>query len=373
MYTNTIPGCFIRAPGDVQIMFALESALDLVAREIGMDPLALRRKNAAIEGDLDVQGGLMLEPRAHEVLDLLERESRWHEPLPAGRGRGMSFTLRHTGNGNANAQLLPQANGDILVRTGTTEQGMGILTALQRVVATELGLPFERVRAERGATDVAAWDPGVGSTRTLHISGQAALDACRLLKEQLARLGGEAGLSWDDGIAALLAAHDGALVITGTYNKESIPTEPEYNSFVAYAVEVTVDRETGAFTIDDVVLAMDVGTIVNPVAHRGQIDGGFIYALGAAITEELLLDEGRITNLSFADYKLIAMPDIPPFRVALIEETSGPGPFGTRGAGEINLSGVGPAIANAVADACGARVMTMPITAERVYAALQRP
>jgi CO/xanthine dehydrogenase Mo-binding subunit len=370
VYTNTIPGCFIRAPGDVQIMFALESAMDLVAGELGINPIALRRKNAAVEGDRDIEGGLMLEPRAAEVLDTIERESRWNAPLPPGRGRGMSLTLRHTGNGSANAQLLPQANGDILVRTGTTEQGMGVLTALQRVVAVELGLPFERVRAERGGTDVAAFDPGVGSTRTLHISGQAALDACRNLKRQLASLGGSAGRSWDDGIAALRAAHGGELVVTGTYGKALDPTEPEYNSFIAYAVEVTVDRETGAFTIDDVVMAADVGTIVNPVAHRGQIDGGFIYALGAAITEELNLEDGRITNLSFADYKLVTMRDIPPFRVTLIEETSGPGPFGTRGAGELNLSGVAPAIANAVADACGARVMTLPITAERVYAAL---
>jgi CO/xanthine dehydrogenase Mo-binding subunit len=117
-------------------------------------------------------------------------------------------------------------------------------------------------------------------------------------------------------------------------------------------------------------MAADVGTIVNPVAHRGQIDGGFIYALGAALTEELILDEGRIANLSFADYKLITMRDVPPFRVALLEETSRAGPFGTRGAGELNLSGVGPAITNAVANACGARVTTLPITAERVYHAL---
>jgi CO/xanthine dehydrogenase Mo-binding subunit len=371
VYTNTIPGCFIRSPGDVQIMFALESAMDMIAREVGLDPLDLRRRNAVIDGDRDVQGHVILEPRAAEVLDRLEAESAWRTPLPPGRGRGMAFTLRHIGNGKAHTQLVVQRNGDVLVRTGTTEQGMGILTVLQRVVATELGLPFSRVRAERGATDVAGVDPGVGSSRTTHISGGAARDACRRLRERLAGAARGANLAWDDNVAALFAASGDDLVVTGTYEAADAPGSPEYNDFVAYAVEVTVDRETGGFTIDDVVLVTDVGTIINPVAHRGQIDGGFIYGLGAAVTEELRLEDGRITNLSFADYKLPTMRDIPPFRIALIHTTTGPGPFGARAVGELNLSGVAPAIANAIADAVGVRITTLPITAERIHAELR--
>jgi CO/xanthine dehydrogenase Mo-binding subunit len=392
VYTNTIPGCFIRVPGDLQIMFALESSLDMIATELRIDPLTIRRRNAVAEGDRDIQGSPILEPRAHEVLDLLERESTWGAPLPAGRGRGLSFTLRHIGIGMTNAQLVLHASGHIEVRTGTTEQGMGILTALQRIVAVELGIPFELVRATRGDTDEAAFDPGVGASRTTHISGAAALVACRQLRPELeAAACGVANVaagtlslaggvfvsrdsalqvSWRQAIGALLDAHGGAYTITGNYDSEHAPDTPEYNDFVAYAVEVTVDRETGAFTIDDVVMAADIGTIINPVAHRGQIDGGFVYALGAAITEELCVEDGRITNLSFADYKLPTMRDIPPFRVALFEQTTGPGPFGARGAGELNLSGVAPAIANAVFAACGARIHTLPITAERIYAAL---
>jgi CO/xanthine dehydrogenase Mo-binding subunit len=393
VYTNSIPGCFIRVPGDVQIMFALESALDMIAAELRIDPLALRRRNAVVEGDRDLSGSPFLEPRAGEVLDRLERESNWNAPLPAGRGRGMSFTVRHIGIGMTNVQLVPQVTGHIDVRTGTTEQGMGILTALQRVVATELGIPFELVRAARGDTDLAAFDPGVGASRTTHISGQAALAACRQLRPELeaaacrvanvapgslaltggafASRDGAVRVAWHDAVEALLQMHDGAFTVTGNYDSEHSLDTPEYNDFVAYAVEVSVDRETGAFTIDDVVMVADVGTIINPVAHRGQIDGGFVYALGAAITEELVVEEGRITNVSFADYKLPTMRDVPPLRVALIEETTGPGPFGARGAGELNLSGVAPAIANAVAAACGARLFTLPITSERIFTALR--
>jgi CO/xanthine dehydrogenase Mo-binding subunit len=392
VYTNTIPGCFIRVPGDLQIMFALESSLDIIAGEMGIDPLALRRRNAVVEGAVDIQGGRFLEPRAGEVLDLLERDGHWTSPLPAGRGRGMSFTVRHIGNGTTNVQLLPQPTGHIDVRTGTTEQGMGILTALQRVVAAELGIAFDRVRCARGDTHEAAFDPGVGASRTTHISGQAALEACRRLQHELEAAAcrvatlpagsltlsggafvsrdGAVRIAWLDAVVEVLRENGAGFTVTGTYDHDPGPTKPEYNDFCAYAVEVTVDRETGAFTIDDVLFVADVGTIINPVAHRGQIDGGFVYALGAATTEELHVEDGRIANLSFADYKLPTVRDIPPLRVALIQETTGPGPFGARGAGELNLSGVAPAIANAVAAACGARIMTLPITAERIYAAL---
>jgi CO/xanthine dehydrogenase Mo-binding subunit len=395
VYTNTIPGCFIRSPGDVQLMFGLESSLDMVAHELGIDPLDMRRRNAVGPGDVDVQGYPFLEPRAHDVLDLLERESGWRTPLCAGRGRGMALTVRHIGVGATSVQLLPQSSGHIDVRTGTTEQGMGILTVLQRVVAIELGIPLERVRSMRGATDVAATDPGVGAARTTHVSGRAALAACAHLRAALAvaagalagaepetlrledgafvsSVDGRTVVTWDAAIAELVRAHGGAPVFTGSYDGNVPHGTPEYNDFVGYAVDVTVDRETGAYQIDDVVMVADVGTIINPLAHRGQIDGGFIFALGSATTEELVLEEGRIVNLSFADYKLPTMRDIPPFRVRLIETGTGPGPFGARAAGELNLSGVGPALANAIADACGARVHTMPLTAERIFAALQR-
>jgi CO/xanthine dehydrogenase Mo-binding subunit len=393
VYTNTIPGCFVRNPGDIQIMFATESAMDLVAGEMDLDPLELRRRNAVIEGDHDIQGGLMLEPRARDVLSVLESESRWHEPLPPARGRGMAFTVRHIGIGTTTIQFIPRADGCIDVRTGTTEVGMGILTVLQRVIATEFGIPLERIRPARGATDLASLDPGVGASRTTHVSGNAALDACRQLRPLLeAAACSAAGLpegsftlrdgafvsrdravvvNWDDALAAFVRINGDDFMITGNYSDESHGHTPEYNNFCAYAIEVTVDRDTGTFTIDDVLMVADVGTIINPIAHQGQLDGGFMMSIGTATMEELHVEDGRITNLSFADYKIPTIMDIPPFRTILIRETSGPGPFGARAAGELNLSGVAPAIANAVAQACGARIQTMPITSERIYDALR--
>jgi CO/xanthine dehydrogenase Mo-binding subunit len=392
VYTNTIPGCFIRVPGDVQLMFGLESSFDMVAAELGIDPLEMRRRNAVGPGDIDVQGHPFLEPQARAVLDLLEREAAWSVPLAAGRGRGMSLTVRHIGVGATSVQLIPHDSGHIEVRTGTTEQGMGILTVLQRVVAVELGIAFDLVRSARGATDVAATDPGVGASRTTHVSGRAALAACSELRRELEAAADELAaaipgtlrlthgsfvstdgsmrVSWIDAIGGLLRRKGGSLVFTGSYDGNIVAGQPEWNDFVGYAITVTVDRETGAYTIDNVVMVADVGTIINPVAHRGQIDGGFVFALGSATTEELIVENGRILNLSFAEYKLPTIRDVPPLSVHLIETSSGPGPFGARAAGELNLSGVGPAIANAVAAACGARVHAMPVTAERIFDAL---
>jgi xanthine dehydrogenase molybdenum-binding subunit len=223
------------------------------------------------------------------------------------------------------------------------------------------------------------------------VSGNAALDACRqlrpLLEAAACRIAGlpegtmtlSAGaflsrdhavtVGWGDAVDEVLRANGGELTVIGKYSSEAHHV-PEWNNFCAYAITVTVDRETGEYAIDDVVMVCDVGTIVNPIAHQGQLDGGFMMSIGTATMEELHVEDGRITNLSFADYKIPTMKDIPPFRTVLLRETSGPGPFGARAAGELNLSGVAPAIANAVAMACGARIRQMPITSERIYAAL---
>ena len=393
VYTNSVPGGFVRAPGDIQCVFAAESAIDLVARELGIDPLEFRMLNCAREGDLDIEGHSYLAARGAEVLELLKRESGYGTARPAGSGRGVAFAVRHIGAGKTSLALQLNAVGDVEIHTGTTEQGMGILTVLNRVVAADLGIDLARVRVGRGGTDVVPFDPGVGASRTTHIVGGAALDATRQLRAELeaaacglakrpagamllragafASADGSVRIGWDAAAAALIAAHGGEPVtFTGTFNGEPHHGDPQYNDFNGYVVDVTVDRETGAYTIDDVTLCIDVGTVLNPIAHRGQIDGGFVMGLGHAMTEELIVEEGRIANLTFADYKLPTQRDMPPLHVHLLESDCGPGPFGSRAIGEVNTSAFGPALANAVHAACGVRITQLPVTAERVFAAL---
>ena len=394
VYTNSIPGGFMRAPGDIQCVFATESAIDLVARELGIDPLEFRMLNAAREGEVDMEGHTYLGPRGPEVLEVLKRESGWGTPLAAGRGRGVALAVRHIGVGKSSLNLVLRPSGDIEIHTGTTEQGMGILTVLNRVVSVDLGLDFARVRASRGGTDAVPWDPGVGASRVTNILGGAVLDATRQLRDDLEAVASDLALrprgamkmhggafvsadgavhiSWDAAAEALVAARGGEPVTyTGTYDGQPHHGSPQYNNFNGYVVDVTVDRETGAFKIEDVFLCVETGTIINPIAHRGQIDGGFVMGLGHAATEELIVEEGRIANLTFADYKLPCQKDMPPFHVHLLESNLGPGPFGARAVGEVNTSAFGPALANAVHAACGVRLTQLPVTAERIYAALQ--
>jgi CO/xanthine dehydrogenase Mo-binding subunit len=130
-----------------------------------------------------------------------------------------------------------------------------------------------------------------------------------------------------------------------------------------------VDPDTGEIRICDAVLAVDVGTILNPVAHQGQLEGGFVYGLGGALMEELPVEDGRVTALNLGEYKLPTSMDVPPLRTVHVPATTGPGPFGAKMAGEVSNIGVAPAIANAVAAAVGARVTALPLTAERILRA----
>ena len=146
--------------------------------------------------------------------------------------------------------------------------------------------------------------------------------------------------------------------------------EPGDYNFLAYMVEVEVDPETGAVGILDAVLVADVGAIINPVAHQGQIHGGFMHGLGFALMEELVIDDGKVATLSLGEYKLPTQADMPRLRTVLLPTVVGPGPFGGKSAGELTNTAVAPAIANAVADAVGVRAYALPITAEKVLAAL---
>jgi CO/xanthine dehydrogenase Mo-binding subunit len=142
-------------------------------------------------------------------------------------------------------------------------------------------------------------------------------------------------------------------------------------NYCAYGVELSVDEETGALRIHQVTMVADVGTIINPLGHRGQLEGGFMMGLGHALTEELYLENGRILNPTLAEYKLPCQLDMPPLRIIELAPDDGPGPYGARSVGEFNIAGVGPAIGNAIKAACGVRLRALSFTADRIYDALQ--
>lgn len=372
VYTNTVPGGHMRAPGDVQFIFAFESHLDAIARELQIDPLEIRLRNAVRGDGSDFEGVPYEDPSALDVLEKLRDVAGWGTPLVRRRGRGVALGVRHIGGGRAEVELRLYETGRIEVRTGAAEQGMGVFSVMQRVVAAELNVDPSLVTVtQRPATNDAPVDPGAGGSRQTHVTGGAARVAAQRLRERIAEsvVGWPARVDWH--AAAKQVAAGGPLDVRAAFEAaHGHGAEP--HGFCGYVIEVEVDVETGAVTVLDVVCVADVGTIVNPVALRGQIAGGFVMGLGHALTEELRVRDGLVENPTLADYKLPTPLDVPPLRFIPITDRAGPGPFGAKMVGEINTATVAPAIANAIADACGARVTELPLSAERVYAAIQR-
>jgi CO/xanthine dehydrogenase Mo-binding subunit len=353
VYTNTIPGGYLRAPGDLQVSFALESLMDIVASDLGIDPIALRMRNAATDDDTDLEGNPFAQPRPRELLAVLRDAMNWTTPPPAGRGRGVALTAQHFLGGTTSLAATAFPNGTIAVETGSMEPGVGMFTVIARVIAAELDIDPLRVSVRRGATDTVPFDHGMGGSRGTMLLGNAALDAARKLR------------------AALALPHEGPVRVIGVGEYLIQPGDPVWLNFGAYGVEVSIDPQTGQPTLHDVVFVADCGTIINPIAHRGQIDGGFLMGLGSALTEGLQFEDGRIVNAALSDYKLPTMHDMPPFRVITLEPGNGPGPFGARGGGGVTTAGVAPTSANTPAAACGVRLDQLPLTAERIYMALQ--
>ena len=368
VYTNTVPTGHLRAPADVQLAFALESHIDMIAHDLCIDPLEFRALNAMRDGDRDFSGAVARSPQVAAVLDTI-REAHGGAPLRPGHGRGVSLTARHIGPGVAHVVLRLFGDGRLEALTGVTDQGAGAASVIARAVAEVLGIGEERVHVTRGDTATAKFDLGPGASRITHIAGNAAVRAAELLRQRLHDAGWDGDeASWER--AAEAAVHGGApLEMEGVFDTGEHGSDAQWLNVSGYSIEVKVDRDTGAVRVVDALYVADVGTIVNPIAHQGQIDGGFVFGLGHALTEEVLLDEGKIVNLSLADYKLPSQRDCPPLRTVLLSAPFGPGPFGAKAAGEISTAGVAPAIANAIFAACGARMSTMPMTGERVYSA----
>ena len=390
IYTNSIPGGSMRAPGDPQSMFAGESHVDMIAKALGIDPIELRRRNAVRDGDRSVTGEVFHRARALEVLDALEQESDWHGTLPAGRGRGVALGVRHIGAGATSVQVRLGEDGIVEVVTGVVDQGVGTYTVLHRVATAVLSVDPKRIVVRHCDTDGPAPDPGVGGQRVTHVLGRAAQAGASELKARLEELAAEA-MGWPAGDVRLendrfVAGEESApfdevaanilrsspVEVSGAYDGTHKPGEPGDFEFAGYVVETELDRDTGAVNIHDILLVADVGTIINPVAHQGQLEGGLVMGLGAALMEELQVQDGQVTTATLGDYKIPCVMDTPAFRTVLIHDPQdGPGPLGGKAAGELTNTSVAPAVANAVA-ACGARVTQMPLTAERVLEALER-
>ncbi len=386
VYTNTVPGGHMRAPGEPQTIFAMESHMDAIARRLNMDPMELRMKNLLVDGDVSARGERYEAVRARETLEAVVKAAKYSTPKPPHVGRGIGMTERSPGGGEGHAAVTLNADGSVVLHTAIFEQGTGTYTTQQQIVAEELGLPADRVRVEVFDTDALASDSGMGGSRATRIEGTAAYEAAREARRELLRLAAEL-LGWSEEKMALegeevvsrdtgerrswrelLERAGHSITARGSCQEQ---TRPPITSFTAQVAEVSVDSETGEVRLLRFTTAHDVGTILNPIGHQGQIDGAVIQGVGYAMIEELSVEQGQVTTLSFGDYKLPNIQDIPPMETVLLEPATGVGPYSIKGIGENPIAPVAPAIANAIEDAVGVRIRDLPITAEKLHRALK--
>lgn len=386
VYTNTIPGGFMRAPGEPQVAFASESHMDCIAQQLGMNPLEFRQKNLLEEGDEDPTGMKYQGIRAQETMDAAIAASDYHAPKPANVGRGMAIGERTTAGGESHAAVTLNLDGSVTVNSSIFEPGTGTYTVLAKIVAEELDLPVDRIQIQVWDTDAVDFDTGVGGSRSTRMGGLAAYQAAGEVASQLFRITADL-LGWPeeqlsmngDDIVRLdtgerypwievLGRIGTAITAKSSYNDANRSPITCFNAQVA---EVEVDPDTGSVKLLKLTTAHDVGRVLNPLDHQGQIDGAIIQGVGYALTEDLQMDEGRVSTVTFGDYKIPCIRDIPRLVTVILDSESGPGPYDARGIGENPCGCVAPAIANAVADALGVRIQDLPITAEKVFKALQ--
>jgi len=414
--TNTPPCGAFRGHGTVDIRFAFESLVDQMARELGLDPFAVRRANL-LSAPTFTDNDLMVNSYGlPECLDWVETESGWKARKgKLGKGKGLGMACSHyisgaskpvnwTGEPHATVKIKVDFDGSVVVLSGAADIGQGSSTILVQSVAEVLGLDIARVRIVTGDSEVVPKDNGSYSSRVTFMVGNAAIDAARNLKSLLIaaaarklearpedieclgevyRAGAQdKGATFDEVVAEALK-DSGTITVTGNYSTileshggkkyrgAAIGGTMGY-SYSAQVVEVTVDEETGVVTVDKVWVAHDCGKALNRLTVEGQVQGSVWMGMGQAMSEEAAYHDGLMLTANMLDYRVPTIQDSPPIEVGIVESIDPHGPFGAKEAGEGSLAAFLPALTNAIADAIGIRFNDLPVTPDRVFEAIEK-
>ena len=410
VYTNNTYSQAMRGYGNPQATFAIESSLDELAEAAGIDPYEFRMINANEPGETTPQNFKITSCGMKECMREVKDRLGWNgrRRQKEGRGFGMA-SLVHVGGGarvyksdGCGTIIKVDDYGKVDVFTGSTDIGQGSETVLAQIVSEVLGIPVEDINIINDDTDVCPWDVGAHASRTTFVAGNSCLGAARKIREQILEAAAEAlnedpsGLDIAGGVVfarhnkekntalgkLLRNAHyaSGGKMLMAEYfydpPNENFDREFKGNLSVAYAygthgVEVEVDRETGSVKIVNYVAAHDVGKALNPMLLEGQISGGGVMGLGYTLTERMVYRNGKLLNANYLDYKMPTVKDVPPMEAVIVETDELDGPFGAKGIGEPGLVPTAPAIANAIYDAVGVRIRDLPITPDKVLAALK--
>ena len=390
VYTNQVPCGSMRAPGDPQSIFAAEVQMDLIARELGMDPLEFRQKNLVQDGDASPLGHRWQNIMGMRTLDAAVKKACYRDAKPQtpGKltGRGMALCERHVGAGSSTVKISIDSDGVVTLYTALPDTGSGFYTVLRQILGQELGVAYDEIELENWSTDDVEFETGVGGSRVTHVAGQAVYRAAQELKQQMVTMAADLfGWPEDDtgffqgqvtapgqtsvNLGDLVSRSGGLLETEHTYDSER---DEDITVFCVQIAEVEVDIETGQVQLTKFTSAHDVGTILNPMGHQSQIDGTVMQGIGYALTENLQYDDGHVTTLSMGEYKIPTMPDMPELRTVLVQsESGGPTPYGGKSIGEQGISSVAPAIVNAILDATGVAMMEIPVSSEKLFRAMQ--
>ncbi|MET7770675.1 molybdopterin cofactor-binding domain-containing protein [Nocardia sp. NPDC005366] len=394
VYTNNIPSGAFRGYGLGQIIFAVESALDDLAGELGIDPFEFRRRNVVVPGDPFVgaavdDGDLVFGSYGlDQCLDLAEQVLLRGNGVPApgpewrtGTGMALAMIATIPPRGHRSEAIATlRADGRYEIQVGTAEFGNGTTTVHAQLAATALGADVRRVVIRQSDTDLVGHDTGAFGSTGVVVAGKASYAAALALRAQLldraAKLTGTAPDDADmatDGVrcgdrlvtfAELLA--DGELSAYGDH-----AGSPRSVSFNVHAFRVAVHPETGSVRILQSVQAADAGTVLNPVQCRGQVEGGVAQAIGTALYEDMRSVEGVVTTSTLRHYHIPQFGDVPPTEVYFADTSDELGPLGAKSMSESPFNPVAPALANAIKDAVGIRPHRLPMTADRIWRAMR--
>ncbi len=412
VYTNTpITGAY-RGYGATQGAFAIEQMMDIIAEKLGIDPIELRKKNHIQKGETNPVFTALGEgkeghenpiescgldeciDRAAAAIGWTKKHRLYAKRDPNARiKRGVGLACLMQGSGiagidMASARIKMNEDGSFNLLMGATDLGTGSDTVLAQIAGQVLGVTVDKIQTYSSDTDMTPFDKGAYASSTTYVSGGAvkkAAEACRdkilkvaaeMLKEDVANLHCE---------NAKVISKSGKevpypnIINRSLYGQNQFQIEGEASHisyvspppFAAHFAEVEVDTETGKVRVLDYVCAVDCGVAINPKLAEGQMEGAALNGLSYALCEEMVFDErGRMLNPSFFDYRLFTTVDAPKIRTILVETYEPTGPFGAKSIAEIGINGPLPALANAIYDACGVRMMKAPFTPERVLNAI---
>ncbi|HSE91058.1 MAG TPA: xanthine dehydrogenase family protein molybdopterin-binding subunit [Candidatus Binatia bacterium] len=388
-YTTQVPCTQTRTPGSPQTTFAMESQIDIIARELGMDPVAFRMRNLLDDGDAAPFGqklkGIVVKKTLKKALDV----SGWKKPKAKNVGRGVAVYERPSGAGRSGAAITVELDGSVTVKLGVPDVGPGIHTVVQQIVGEVLDLARERVKICVEDTDRSPYDSGTGGSKSTNSVGTAAYQAVSELKQKLISLAAarleckpeelrevknryaapaRKPMPFTDVISLAVEQNGGAITHLSVYE----PSRAPITSFAAQVAEVEVDSGTGQVNVKKLTTVHDSGKVLNHLTYQGQVDGGVVTGLGFALMEDSSLVDGKIATSHLGEFKMPTIADVPKLTTVLMQEATGPTPFQGKAIAEIPNVPTAAAVANAIADAVGVRLFDLPLTSEKIYAALHQ-